>query len=98
MSRDYYLLSGIWNAIVCGAFMKKVQLARVRARYFGQPFAILMTDLDLFKKKNDTYAHSAGDAILKESAERIRGSVRPTDLVRRYGASASPVRRTTSMT
>jgi len=47
--------------------------------------ALIMADLDLFKRVNDTYGHLAGDAVLQECARRILASVRPYDSVGRYG-------------
>jgi diguanylate cyclase (GGDEF)-like protein len=51
----------------------------------GIAVAILMLDLDHFKKVNDTYGHQAGDEVLRQVSARIRASVRPTDAVGRYG-------------
>ena len=47
--------------------------------------AMLYIDLDRFKPVNDTYGHPVGDALLKAFADRIRGRVRPSDLVARIG-------------
>jgi diguanylate cyclase (GGDEF)-like protein len=47
--------------------------------------AILMLDLDYFKKVNDTHGHDAGDSVLKALAKILSGSVRASDLVIRYG-------------
>jgi len=47
--------------------------------------ALLFIDLDAFKQVNDTWGHIAGDRVLRIVAERISHSVRPSDLVVRYG-------------
>ncbi len=62
----------------------------VRKRYeafeeFGEKTALLMIDIDDFKKVNDTYGHPAGDTILKDVARCIMSSIREDDLAFRYG-------------
>jgi diguanylate cyclase (GGDEF)-like protein len=47
--------------------------------------ALLMIDLDDFKRVNDTYGHAAGDATIRAAATIIRRSVRPFDICTRYG-------------
>lgn len=51
----------------------------------GRPVAMIMADLDHFKKVNDSLGHAAGDAVLREVAERLKSDLRPYDLVGRYG-------------
>lgn len=56
-----------------------------RAQRSGKPLSVAVLDLDNFKKLNDTYGHSAGDAALVHLARIIRRTVRPTDVIARYG-------------
>ena len=49
------------------------------------PLAILMLDIDKFKSVNDTFGHIAGDKILKHVADKLRESVRRSDVIFRYG-------------
>lgn len=51
----------------------------------GNRFAIMLIDLDHFKRVNDTWGHGIGDAVLKKAAEIIRNSLRIGDFVFRYG-------------
>jgi diguanylate cyclase (GGDEF)-like protein len=50
-----------------------------------QPLAVLIMDVDHFKKFNDTYGHPAGDRVLISVATTLKNSLRPTDYVARYG-------------
>lgn len=50
-----------------------------------QSFAILFIDIDRFKLLNDTYGHLLGTRILKELSEHLRGLLRETDMLFRYG-------------
>ncbi|PIQ90064.1 MAG: hypothetical protein COV71_06615 [Candidatus Omnitrophica bacterium CG11_big_fil_rev_8_21_14_0_20_41_12] len=47
--------------------------------------SVLMLDIDNFKKYNDTQGHQAGDVLLKDAAKVFKNSVRPQDVVCRYG-------------
>ncbi|MFZ4808318.1 MAG: PleD family two-component system response regulator [Hyphomicrobiaceae bacterium] len=55
------------------------------ARRQAAPLSLLIADIDLFKRVNDTYGHDAGDAVLKEFAMRLRRSTRANDLACRMG-------------
>ena len=51
----------------------------------GQQLAVIFCDLDCFKEINDSLGHQAGDAVLQAMAERLRSSLRATDLAARIG-------------
>ncbi len=61
----------------------KEELARVSRE--GKCLVCLMLDVDHFKRVNDTWGHAAGDAVLRELAQRIESQVRKSDVAARYG-------------
>ena len=64
----------------------RLEMAAARhARTEGASTAVLFIDLDGFKQINDTYGHDAGDALLRQVAERITAAVRATDTAGRVG-------------
>ncbi len=56
-----------------------------RARDASEPLAVVFIDLDDFKRINDSHGHTVGDEVLQRLADRVRSSVRPDDLVARFG-------------
>jgi len=56
-----------------------------RAVRSGHLFSLIMMDIDCFKKINDTYGHSVGDAVIKEVAAITLDTLRTTDYCGRYG-------------
>ena len=64
---------------------QKIEEATARQRRWGAPFTVLLLDLDRFKHVNDTLGHSAGDALLREVAARLKASLRETDTLARLG-------------
>ena len=64
---------------------RTVLLDRIEESAKTEPLAVLMVDLDGFKNVNDTLGHIAGDAVLRQVAERILKCVRSIDTVARLG-------------
>ena len=60
-------------------------LARALVATSGGSTAVIMVDLDHFKVINDTFGHQAGDRVLRDTAEILRVTVRPSDSAYRYG-------------
>jgi two-component system, cell cycle response regulator len=56
-----------------------------RSTRFERPLAVLMLDLDHFKRVNDTYGHARGDSVLRELAHRVQEQIREVDTFARYG-------------
>jgi diguanylate cyclase (GGDEF)-like protein len=75
-------LTALWNH---GMILDLLQREVSRAQREGNSVAILMCDLDHFKRINDSYGHLVGDELLQETARRLSNSVRPYDAVGRYG-------------
>lgn len=76
-------LTRIYNK---GYLMQAFETELKRAKALHADFSVLFFDLDHFKKINDTYGHDAGDFILKEFTQLVRGKhIRPKDVFGRYG-------------
>lgn len=75
-------LTGLFNRL---RMMEVLDNEVRRSRRLHHRFAVLMADLDLFKKYNDAHGHPAGDAVLKRVATIMREASRDVDFVARYG-------------
>jgi len=76
------VLSGLLNR---RAIMDGLAKEISRTNRQQEPLCIAMCDIDFFKKINDGYGHLMGDEVIREVAQRIAATVRPYDLVGRYG-------------
>lgn len=78
----YDELTGVLNRRAGNAsFMVEVE----RCVRSDQNLSVTMVDIDYFKKVNDTYGHPVGDVVLKEFANCLRKTIRPYDIICRYG-------------
>lgn len=66
-------------------FRQRAQEALNQLSHRGRSVAILMIDIDHFKKINDKHGHAAGDEVLCTTAERLRSTIRSEDLCARIG-------------
>jgi len=74
-------LTGLANRVL---LLERLEAALLRVQR-GERIAVLYLDLDNFKSINDTLGHSAGDALLRVVANRLRGCLRETDTIARLG-------------
>ncbi len=75
-------LTGLPNRL---SFVEALGDALKRSTVSGSPVGILFLDLDNFKLINDSLGHHAGDELLRAVAPRLRGHLRPGDIVARFG-------------
>ncbi len=75
-------LTGVHNRL---ALMEALARDAAQARRSNTPLAVLMVDIDHFKAVNDQHGHLAGDAVLREVAQRAQRRLRHADLLARYG-------------
>jgi diguanylate cyclase (GGDEF)-like protein len=75
-------LTGVYNR---REFNRRLATELERSQRYHHPCALVMMDIDFFKKLNDTYGHQTGDEALRVVAATLQREVRPTDQVARYG-------------
>ncbi|MGI9111615.1 MAG: diguanylate cyclase [Gaiellaceae bacterium] len=75
-------LTGLFNHRY---FHERLRRELTRASGAQESVAVLMADIDDFKKVNDVYGHAVGDLVLAELADHLRATVRSTDVVCRIG-------------
>lgn len=79
---NYDSLTGIPNR---GYILRQLKTSIDQAKRGNYKFALMLFDIDKFKRINDTYGHEMGDIVLKETANRVRGSIRESDFLGRLG-------------
>lgn len=79
---DVDTLTGLFNR---AALDRDLSREIAKAARSGKPLSVAMIDADRFKIVNDTYGHAFGDVVLGKLAERFLESLRPSDLLYRYG-------------
>jgi len=75
-------LTGLYNR---KHFIELAEADIKRAVRMDQSIYVAMADIDFLKKINDTYGHTAGDKVLKTTADIFRQTIRSYDLIGRYG-------------
>lgn len=75
-------LTGLYNRKF---FDEQITQEILSARRYGWPLALAMIDIDHFKGVNDQYGHAGGDAVLRSLAAQLRGMLRASDTLCRYG-------------
>ena len=74
--------TGLYNAgHLNAALAEEMQ----RAARFGRPLSVIVADLDLLRKINNSYGHLSGDAVLRGVAETLGAELRPYDVAARFG-------------
>jgi diguanylate cyclase (GGDEF)-like protein/putative nucleotidyltransferase with HDIG domain len=76
------VLTGLYNRRV---FDQRLEEEHRRATRYGKPYALMLLDIDHFKRVNDQYGHPAGDAVLTALGRLLAVQVRDVDTAARYG-------------
>jgi len=75
-------MSGLWNR---RHFLVLAQAEVEHARRHGRSLAVVMADIDHFKRVNDEHGHDAGDRVIQHVAAQLRTQLRSGDLIGRWG-------------
>ncbi len=67
------------------SFMEKADHEIRRAQRYGVTLAMILMDIDFFKKINDQYGHQAGDIVLQKMAQAVKSALRDSDIFGRIG-------------
>jgi two-component system cell cycle response regulator len=83
--RDMAMRDVLTGLLTRRAIVGALENEILRVEHDQHDTALVVADLDRFKTINDAHGHLAGDAVLREAAARLSGSVRASDYVGRYG-------------
>ena len=75
-------LTGVANRRLLETFLDETV---AKSHSEASPLCVMMTDIDHFKKINDTFGHQTGDTVIRRFADLLSRNARATDLVARYG-------------
>jgi len=78
----YDSLTGLPNRML---LTDRINMAITAAKRYGRQFGLMLFDLDHFKEVNDVLGHSAGDRLLRETAQRLQICMRKSDTIARLG-------------
>ena len=84
-TKELSITDGLTGAFNHKHFQKKLKKEIWRAKRSGNPFSLLMFDIDHFKKFNDNYGHQIGDEVLKHISGIVKKNLRKIDIFARYG-------------
>lgn len=83
--RDLSIRDELTGVFVRRHFLERFEEELRRSIKHDLPLAVLMLDIDHFKRYNDEYGHLAGDSVLKQVTHLLQESLRKVDIVARYG-------------
>ncbi len=75
-------LTGLFNRRY---FFERLNMEWARSQRYKTKMSVMMSDIDFFKKVNDTYGHICGDMILTKTAQMMGKHLRKIDVIARYG-------------
>lgn len=76
---------GLTKLYVVRHFKEILEQEMAKAKRYQRPLSLIISDIDHFKRVNDTYGHLSGDFILRETANIFKSSCREADIAGRYG-------------
>ena len=79
------MVDGLTGLFVRRYFDARIEDEIERSKRYGQPFSVVMMDIDDFKHLNDTHGHQVGDQVLRAVAQIVKAQMRGVDTATRYG-------------